>query len=119
MSSGKKILLGLLRNNCAYATPVYANSHFIKNILTLSKSNPEVETLIPAPDFLSRLEKKNFTIPEEMKMHQTPIILPLFSNHKIAQGHISDPNVLQSIQDYYSIAKFGPKQHCINQQNQE
>lgn len=106
LSSGKKFLTGLLGNNCSYANPVQMSSKFIDNVLTLSTNDVEIEGLASVPDFSTKTEKKSFKIPDNLSMCQVPVILPLFGDHDIVQGHISDDEVLQSIKNYHPVVKI-------------
>lgn len=106
LNSGKKYLTGLLGNNCSCATPVHVTSDFIKDVLTLSTNDTEIEGLNPAPDFSTCAEKRKFSVPEGMNVCQVPAILPLFGDYEINQGHINDPEVLKSISDYHPVAKL-------------
>ena len=106
LNSGKKFLSGLIGNNCSYATPVHMNTDIINNVLTLSTADEEVEGLNPVPEFSTRTEKKRFNIPDNMGMFQVPIVLPLFGDIDIIQGHIANKDVRQSISDYHPVAKI-------------
>ena len=105
LNSGKKFLSGLLGNNCSYATPVHISTDIINNVLTLSTTDAEVEGLNPVPEFSVRTKKKKFSIPDNVDMFQVPIVLPLFGEIDIVQGHITNNDVLQSTTDYHPVAK--------------
>ena len=72
----------------------------------MSTKDVEIEGLGSVPDFSTRTEKKSFKFPDNLSMRQVPVILPLFGDHDIVQGHISDEKVLQSIKDYHPVAQI-------------
>ena len=105
LTSRMKSLTGLLGNDCSYATPVHVSSNFMDNALTLSTKDVDIEGLAPVPEFSDRTEKKRFNLPEDMSTHQAPVILLLFGEYDVVQGHVSGDKVLQSIKDYHPVAK--------------
>ena len=100
ISTGKKSLVGLLENNCSYAMPVVLNGDFARDILTLA---PDDNTTIGQPPIT---ESSKATIPDGHKAFQVPVILPLFGDHEIVQGSISDETVYESICTYHPVGKL-------------
>ena len=84
MVIGQKSLVGLLINNCSYTIVVVLIVNFTRDILTLAPVNPDITNQL----LIGVTAKAN--IPDSMFLYQVPIILPLFSDHKIKQSSIED-----------------------------
>ena len=95
--AGQKLLVDLLDKNCPYTIPVVLIRNFARDILTLAPINPDI--INQPPIGIIAIDD----IPNGMFLYQVPIILPLFSDHKVKQGSIEDKDVHNSLCSYYPI----------------
>ena len=100
MSTGKKSLVDLLGNNYSCAAPTVLTGDFARNILTLV---PDDNAITGQPPITTSTKA---SIPDGHEACQVPIILPLFGDHEITQGSISDDKVHESISAYHPIGKL-------------
>ena len=100
IATGKKSLVGLLDNNCLRTTPVVLVGNFIRGILTLAPTNPDITNQPPIG------ATSIITILNNIFLYQVPIILPLFSNHKVKKDTIKDKEVCELLYTYYPIGKL-------------
>ena len=82
------------------------SSDFIKDLLILSTNDTKIDSLNPMSNFFIHTEKTKFNIPDKMSIYQVLVILPLFSDHEITQGRVSNPEALKSMSSYYPVTKL-------------
>ena len=100
-------IYGFLGTSCSNTVPVQLNQDILKDVLVLAEepAEPYVGNL-PTPDLVSRTETSDLTIHDNSVLTRVPTCIPLFGNHAITQGRLSNTAVLDSIKAYHPLCKL-------------